>query len=94
MTDYIDREILLQGENIRTREVWDGKTPDYNYITCVDVKSIKAQPSVDAVEVVRCKDCKYRGGAFCRCFYKRVFDTGCINHVVTDDDFCKWGEKE
>jgi hypothetical protein len=83
MTDYIDREILLQGENIRTREVWDGKTPDYNYITCVDVKSIKAQPSVDAVEVVRCKDWEYYSYGVC----------ALIGTRWTEDCFCAWGER-
>ena len=44
-------------------------------------------PTVDAVEVVRCKDCKWRG------------HIGCAITIVDesdepkDDDFCSWGER-
>ena len=97
MADYIDRKILLQGKNIRTRTVWDGKTPDYNYIICVDVKIIEAQPSVDAVEVVRCKNCKYREttniGNFCQRICK-IQENASVYLEVEDNDYCKWGDSE
>lgn len=44
-------------------------------------------PTVDAVSVVRCKDCKWRG------------KPGCAVTIVDesdepkDDDFCSWGER-
>lgn len=49
---------------------------------------IDAQPTVDAVKVVRCKDCKWRE------------KLGCIVWIVDesdkpkDDDFCSWGERK
>lgn len=55
--------------------------------------AIDAQPTIDAVEVVRCKECKwsYRyetsSGEY-RCY--------CIEHRSsghTDDDYCSYGEK-
>lgn len=49
---------------------------------------IDEQPTVDAVKVVRCKDCKWRG------------EPGCAVYIVDesdkpkDDDFCSWGERK
>ena len=52
-------------------------------------------PTIDAVEVVRCRDCRH----------SRVYQTDsngtmqtyCVAFVmlrsVTDDDFCSWGER-
>lgn len=48
MSDLIDRKAL--------KEAVDLKLPLTNHTTN---KIIDAQPAVDAVEVVRCKDCKY-----------------------------------
>ena len=50
--------------------------------------TIARQPTVDAVEVIRCKDCKWRG------------EPGCAVYIVDesdrpkDDDFCSWGERK
>lgn len=43
--------------------------------------------TVDAPEVVRCKDCKWRNGL--RCYHKR----SSMNDLVGDNDFCSWGER-
>lgn len=42
---------------------------------------------VDAVEVVRCKDCKWRNGF--RCYHKR----SSMDDLVGENDFCSWGER-
>lgn len=45
---------------------------------------IEAEPTADAVEVVRCKECKY--------FYKA--SKYCSEFMTKDEDgFCKWGER-
>ena len=42
-------------------------------------------PTVDAVEVVRCKDCtQYNGHRYCRY----------IELIVLDNDFCSYGERK
>lgn len=59
------------------------------------------QPTIDAVEVVRCRDCKYRYKMACHKaeFYEcshigLTSETGNITHVgVTDDFFCADGQK-
>lgn len=42
-------------------------------------------PTVDAVEVVRCEDCKYFGTDMC------AFDTYAFD--VTEESFCSYGER-
>ena len=59
---------------------------------CVEItrRLINNAPTVDAVEVVRCKDCKH-----CEKVKKTnwcsVFDEG--YHNPNDDDFCSYGER-
>lgn len=51
------------------------------------LKDIDAQPTVDAVEVVRCKDCMYSNGTLEYCS---------IDHWVNKDgtSFCSYGERK
>ena len=49
-------------------------------------------PTVDAVEVVRCKDCKYRKEP-----ENRLCNPYCTKHLsmqAKDDDFCSCGERK
>lgn len=48
---------------------------------------VKQAPTIDAVEVVRCKDCKYYES---KCDYPFCYYTE--NNVETDD-YCSFGEK-
>ena len=48
----------------------------------------RAQPAVDAVEVVRCKDCK-------RYQLDSIFHVGfCDGKRCKDDDFCSYGKRK
>jgi len=51
----------------------------------IEDEIIKA-PTVDAVEVVQCKDCKYFGTAAC------AIDTYVFE--VTEESFCSYGERK
>ena len=59
-----------------------------NYATLI----LQEAPTVDAVEVVRCRDCKYR---FKNNGHSRA---GCpiidANIWMDDDDFCSYGERK
>ena len=48
---------------------------------------IENAPTVDAVEVVYCKDCKSA---------ERKYKWYCVKrqNIVNDDDFCSWGERK
>ena len=51
------------------------------------IEHFKTIPTVDAVEVVRCKDClEYEPGALGRCKF-----TG---RQVNENFFCAWGERK
>ena len=49
-----------------------------NYVNCC--------PTVDAVEVVRCRDCKHCNEGFCVGYH--------AHHDVMPDDFCSYGERK
>lgn len=52
---------------------------------------INGAPTVDAVEVVRCKDCNYFGGhGMCYCHAADEHGTPIF---VREDDFCSYGER-
>lgn len=58
---------------------------------------IDAIPAVDAVEVVRCKDCKYLYccSAVDRRFYCRHWPKGLEGiNVIEDNPFCSYGERK
>ena len=52
---------------------------------------IDNQPAADVMEIVRCKDCKWRGTEKCAMFYE--CDCGEQYTWETDDDFCSYGER-
>ena len=54
------------------------------------VDMLESRPTVDAVEVVRCKDCKHRytmsnGMHFCKTYFP---------HGAKDDNYCSYGERK
>ncbi len=56
-------------------------------------KEIKESPAVDAVEIIRCKDCKY----YCRMRYALDDDTYTCRFRrgrVNPNDFCSYGERK
>ena len=58
------------------------------------IAEIVNAPTVDAVEVVRCKDCKHWGGVVYggRCKQWSAPLSG-ITHFTCADDFCSYGER-
>ena len=56
----------------------------------MDAEILKAIPTVDAVPVVRCKDCKHRTGEWNGLVGCRAF-----NYTpMRKDDFCSYGERK
>lgn len=54
-------------------------------------------PAADAVEVVRCKDCKRRGTSY-ECPFRRLIFTEAEGYhyedATTDDGYCSFGERK
>ena len=105
MAEYIDREELLQDihESIVFSVARSGKGQ-----TSLELKGankildrIKSAPTVDVVEVVRCKDCKHyktsplfpeKQGKYC---YKVLKDNGiAVGHGFKENDYCSYGERK
>ena len=76
----------------------------YEYVEVVYKDDIDDAPTIDAVPVVRCKDCKHRHEDECPMQFEEQFDidegdgyydTEYIIHDYTQDDgFCSWGERK
>ena len=86
MVEHFDKDKCAKVENC---EVCEKK--------CLWHEVVASVPAVDAVEVVRCKDCKYQGKAI------RVFaeenpievNTCMFKHISynRETDFCSYGER-
>lgn len=96
MSDLISREdsiramLRLECEDI---EAYGAKIPE-GFDAEPAVKALKALPSVDAVPVVRCKDCKHYFFSNERC---ALIDTRLhfyeTDKAWTSDCYCAWGER-
>lgn len=77
---------LIDANAMRDEWLYNGKN-EYIYDTNAVLDSIDSQPTVDAVEVVRCRDCEVPHNKY----------TGCpnLNGLVTPPDFyCPFGERK
>ena len=80
--DLISRADAIEAvDRIKSTDNWQGAV----------IALIGSLPSADAVEVVRCKDCKYS-------FYDKDYESyNCRKHEYVEcfdaDDYCSWGER-
>ena len=88
MADLIDRAALLEKKTC----LWDDAL---GWTECVDIDDIEAAATVDAVKVVRCKDCQYKDA------WQRINELGVAVYIcdasgmilVDDLAFCSFGER-
>ena len=68
------------------REIFDNPVYADGWNSAIDI--IENAPTVDAVEVVRCKDCKYYMNHI-------ALPNNCQRHdiFITAEDFCSYGER-
>ena len=97
MNDLISRSALLKAfENNIDTDVCQ-EDADYQYLwgfSWETVESaIQAAPAVDAVEVVRCKDCKHYGLGACLKIYSDGAASVYAWQYRKPDDFCSYGER-
>lgn len=59
----------------------------------VSVEQIHTAPTVDAVEVVRCKDCTHYGFTDNRVPKEQVWWCYKWSNVMRENDYCGYGEK-
>ena len=88
MARYIDADMLMDfSQDIAT---YDYGTQKFGCFSGVSDEDIKALPTADVVEVVRCKDCKFS--------YEHKFfgESYCekTNRKITQHHFCGYGKRE
>lgn len=85
MSEYIERERLKEAfiADLQKLQTLDEHTMDLILI------EIEEAPAADVVEVVRCKDCVWRGREECAMFYR--CDCGEQHTWETDNDYCSYG---
>lgn len=62
------------------------------YLNADACEQIKYMPSEDVVEVVYCKDCKFRKTEDCAMYYK--CNCGEQHTWENDNDFCSYGQRK
>lgn len=88
---------LIDANAMRNDWLENGEN-EYVYDTNAVLDSIDAQPTVDAVEVVRCKDCKY-WEQYNACDGTKPYRYRCMNYDgffykrTASDNFCSYGER-
>ena len=91
MSEYIEREALIESFNVNGGEITYGET-----MLGAIISRINLAPTADVVEVVRCKDCKHFGKnkeyrtsklqlSFCDKFH---------HNITRDNDFCSYGVRK
>ena len=79
--EYIDRSELIKVIGTDTAP----------FTISMVFRHIRNAPAADVMEVVRCKDCIWRGREECAMFYR--CDCGEQHTWETDNDFCSYGER-
>ena len=87
MNDLISRSALL--ERLAFKRMGSMQRNTYPGLESA-IAQVKKAPAVDAVAVVRCKDCKHRDPEDKRCDHPMG---GNIPFSRKDDDFCSYGER-
>lgn len=88
MADLIDRAALGIGR--ANPHMFD--KPEYAGGWNSAVEIIQNAPAVDAVEVVRCKDCRWRDSMACPLHLSELTSGG--RWLPLDEDFCSYGERK
>ena len=100
MNDLISRNALLDElRKLTDMEAYGNSVSDIGFGLTMAVNRVRIAPAVDAVPVVRCKDCWKRGGYHCPMFFEEQtyneddgYDWIDRDHT-SDDDFCNDGAR-
>ena len=97
--EYIEREVLIKACEKIIQDRWNETTApvSWSHAYADFIDDIKAQPTADVAEVVRCKDCKHYDKKYHQCKLHSEepdqYYTGFI-FCMQEDDFCSYGERK
>lgn len=92
MADLISRESLIAECKQLSGIDWNKKAAPVSWADAYEefIDNIEEAPAVDAVEVVRCKDCKW--------LYNEMDDYCCRSHRglvrICENSYCSYGERK
>lgn len=96
MAEYIEREALrlayeksAKNDNHRIEGASAIHAQEHRHILHI----LDRQPAADVVEVVRCKDCKYRSYDY-DCVGNHLCEKRGNRYYCEDNDFCSYGERK
>lgn len=95
MAEYIDKEKAIEA----IRHTYCKDCNNYNGVRCRAcefddaMSEIEDCPTADVVEVVRCKDCKYWGGAIYG-YICNAWSGINTKHYTKPTEFCSYGERK
>ena len=100
MSNLIDRSAVINSiEDWMEDDAEDEFDHGYDFAMRRAMRIIRYIPTVDAVSVVRCRDCKHRGGYHCPMFYEELwsYDEDSSKWIeydkTVDNGYCERGEK-
>ena len=80
-----DAKMVAQLNDFETESVVEKEMTVDDYLSLSDYDA----PTIDAVPVVRCKDCRWRNTIGCDAYVAAQSVYAC-----EDDGFCKWAERK
>lgn len=95
MSKYIDADLLISKELIPLTKRLDCCHPKQMKGVLMAMGKIDSAPAANVVEVVRCKDCKYRGWKQEPCHGKTVDYCRVVDELLTnsEESYCSYGER-
>lgn len=79
----------------KDQETWmNSDIPPIENLVVSIMMTIQEQPTVDAVPVIRCKDCKHWDGYYC---HHKGYGNGYANYsppIKSGEGFCDWAERK
>lgn len=95
MTRLIDADAMKKSIEELKRSPWFNSVLNPSWhagikeaLEVVERLCIDKAPTIDAVPVIRCKDCEYYG--YEELGHRCVYD----QHVETGEEFCSWAERK
>ena len=85
MPRYIDADALIEMLSKKAKTDYEMGLYNHGSLTDSFIRFVERQPTVDAVAVVRCKNCKHFVSGVCR--------QDLAMNICRGDDFCSYGER-